>query len=346
VVDAASDALRELGWDDEFAAAAQKVAPTVPFLPGRVARVDRGVATVLVAAGPVRAALDPGACGAVATGDWVLVSDSDDHDTSVLALVPRRSAFIRGDPREGVAIEAQVVAANIDTVFVVQSLTNGPNLRRLERELILAWQSGASPVVVLTKRDLIDDASYVDDAVESIRRIASDVPVIVMSAVTGVGIDALAEYATSGRTVALVGASGVGKSTLVNRLAGSDVQATFEVRERDQRGRHTTTARELVPLPSGGLLVDTPGLRAVALWESDEGIERAFADIELLAQQCKFRDCRHETEPGCEVQRAADDGRLDPLRLESYRRLQAELDQQAVMVEEAARRERARRKRR
>jgi len=252
---------------------------------------------------------------------------------------------VRGDPFDGVALDAQVVAANIDTVFVVQSLTNGPNVRRLERELVLAWQSGAAPVVVLTKRDQLDGNAPVHDAIEAITPVAPQVPIVVTSAVTGEGIETLDTYATNGRTVALIGASGVGKSTLVNRLVGEDVQATSEVRERDQRGRHTTTARELVVLPGGGVLVDTPGLRAVSLWDSDEGLERAFADVETLARDCRFRDCRHDQEPDCAVQRAVASGDLDAERLASYLRLNAELDQQATMVEQQARRDRPRRRR-
>jgi ribosome biogenesis GTPase / thiamine phosphate phosphatase len=322
-------ARRALGWDDEFAAAAAKVAPDGESTPARVVRVDRGVVTVSDGVTTWRATF----ATPIATGDWVLV-----HDDEVVATVPRRTAFVRGDPVQGAAVEPQVVAANVDTVFVVQSFSNGPNLRRLERELVLAWQSGAAPVVVLNKRDVAASDADVDDAVASIAPIAADVPVIVTSAVTGAGIDALAAFAGARRTVALVGASGVGKSSLVNRLAGGAVQATAAVRERDQRGRHTTTARELVQLPTGGLLVDTPGLRAVSLWDADDGMERAFADVEALAIDCRFRDCRHEREPDCAVRRATDEGRLDPARFASYRRLHAELDEQHAQRTRARRR--------
>ena len=224
---------------------------------------------------------------------------------------------------KGKALDEQVIAANIDTVFVVHSLTNGPNLRRLERELVLVYESGAMPVVVLTKRDL---APEVDDAEDAVRSVAPAVDVIVTSGVTGLGLDALEQYTSGGRTVALIGASGVGKSTLVNRLMGAEVQDTGPVRRGDQRGRHTTTARELIPLSGGGVLIDTPGLRAVSLWDSDAGLSQVFGDIEALAAQCRFSDCAHRTEPGCAVLAAVERGELDADRFEHYVRLDQELD--------------------
>jgi ribosome biogenesis GTPase len=312
-------ALVPFGWNERFAAAAATALVDHPgATPGRVARVDRGLVNVLTADGLVRAATgaDP-----LATGDWVLIADGDKWP-DVVAVLPRHSAFVRGDPMDGTARGAQVVAANIDTVFVTQSLENGPNLRRLERELVLAFESGAEPVVVLTKADLGSDA----EAIAAVERTAVGAPVIVTSAVTNTGIEALRAHAGPGFSVALIGASGVGKSTLVNRLVGSDVQATGAVRATDQRGRHTTTAREIVLLPGGGVLVDTPGLRAVTLWLADEGLRRAFRDIEALAPECRFRDCAHDRDAGCAVQAAVARGEIDAARVEHYRQLDAELD--------------------
>jgi len=336
------DALVPYGWDDGWRAlAADSDDPQAR--PGRVARIDRGRSTVVTADGPVRVALAPAWRDAdpvdlPAVGDWVLVADRDD-DVAVTAVLPRRSAFVRGTSLEGDVDRGQVVAANVDLVLLVQSLAEAPNLRRLERELVLAWESGATPVVVLSKADLCDDVAA---AVTDVERVVLGTDVVVTSAVRGDGIAALARMASAGRTVAFVGASGVGKSTLVNRLLGDESRRTTEVREHDQRGRHTTTARELVVLPSGGILVDTPGLRALALWEADEGIERAFADVTELASRCRFRDCAHGTEPGCAVRDAVEAGTLDPDRLASYRRLVAELDAQDARAAVRARSERDR----
>jgi ribosome biogenesis GTPase len=311
--------LAALGWTERLAALAAD-AGFDHARPGRVSRVDRGLVTVLTGAGAVRAVP---AAGPVATGDWVLVDDAD--EPSVVAILPRASSFVRGDPMDGAATDAQVIAANIDIVFVVHGLDNGPNLRRLERELVLVYDSGATPVVVLTKADLVpeEDAGAAET---DVRTVAPAVDLIVAGAQRDDAVEALRHYAAGGRTVALIGASGVGKSTLVNRLVGAEVQDTGAVRASDRRGRHTTTARELVPLPEGGVLIDTPGLRAVSLWDSDEGLSRAFADIEALAAECRFRDCAHQAEPGCAVLAAVERGDLDPDRLAHYRRLDDELD--------------------
>src|SRR4051794_7601931 len=314
--DRATGALDALGWDARLAALADD-AGRPSAVPGRVARVDMGLVTVLTATDTVRAT--PGD-EQVATGDWVLVEEG-----RVVSVLPRRSAFARGDPMGGVARGPQVGAANIDVVLLVHSVTSGPNARRLERELVLAFDSGATPVVVLNKADLVEEREA-DDAVTTASDVAPGVDVVVVSAYTGDNVDRLRALAQGNRTLALIGPSGVGKSTLVNALVGSEVQETRDVRAGDQRGRHTTTARELVLLPGGGVLVDTPGLRAVSLWDADEGFSRAFADIEALAAQCRFRNCSHTLEPGCAVRQAMERGALDPARFENYLRLDSELD--------------------
>jgi ribosome biogenesis GTPase / thiamine phosphate phosphatase len=311
--------LARLGWDETFAAAA--AALEFPGAqPGRVARVDKGWATVMTAAGTVRTQL---AGFVVVTGDWIL-----EQHGKVAAVLPRRSAFVRGDAGDGRARRPQVVAANVDVVFVVQSLNNGPNLRRLERELVLAFESGAAPIVVLSKADLVSPGEA-DEAVGLAHSAAADLDVVVTSAISGAGLDRLRELARGDRTVALIGASGVGKSRLVNALVGRATQEIGEVRESDQRGRHTTTARELVSLPGAGWLVDTPGLRSVALWEADGGLSRVFSDVEALAAQCKFSNCSHGPEPGCAIRAAIASGELDEARYEHYRRLDHELDENA-----------------
>ncbi|MDP2183580.1 MAG: ribosome small subunit-dependent GTPase A [Actinomycetota bacterium] len=318
------------------------------FFPARVVRVDRGMPLVTSDSGTERVEVavhlmrTTGAGSRVVVGDWVAIARPPGHDLPLIeAILPRSSAFTRKDP--GGQAEEQVVAANIDAVFIVQSLVpDGPNLRRLERELVLSWESGARPVVVLTKADLCRDAG---PAREAVRAIAHGVDVHVVSGVTREGVDALMAYADGDATIALLGASGVGKSTLVNAMVGKDVQATAEVRVADGKGRHTTVAREIVLMPGSGVLVDTPGMRALALWDSEQGLAAAFSDIARLAEECRFRDCTHVTEPGCAVTAAVDGGDLHGLRLESYHRLRDELDQLAVHREARARKSEAQTKR-
>jgi len=302
----------------------------------RVARLDRGwSSTLLEPEAPVTRVRNIGAD--VAVGDWVLLDEAGDR---VEHVVERSSAFTRRASFEGNRAVAHTIAANIDVVGLVHALTSPPNQRRLERELVLAFDSGAQPVVVLTKRDLVGD---VPTAVASLEAVAPGVPVMLASGISGEGLDELRALVRPHGTMALLGASGVGKSTLINALVGDEALATTEVREGDQRGRHTTTASQLVALPAGrsappAWLIDTPGVRAVSLWSSGRGIERAFADVFDLADGCRFRDCKHEGEPGCAVRAAVDDGRLDPRRLDAMKRLVAE---ELVLEEEQRAQERA-----
>ncbi len=314
--------LLDYGWDDAVAALARQHDGTA----GRVVRVDRGAYAVMTDDGE-RAASLSGALKDLrdhvdrpAIGDWVILEHDADGDV-IAHVLARHSEFLRGDISR---LQAQVVAANVDVVFVVHAADDEPNPRRLERELVLAWQSGATPVLVVNKAD-IGDAS---EAVDALAPCSPNVDVVVTSAKTGRGVDALAAYGTGHRTLALIGASGVGKSTLVNALLGEERQATQATREADNRGRHTTVARALFPLPSGGVLIDTPGLRSVGLWRSDEGLALAFSDVEALGRSCHFADCTHDHEPGCAVR-----GVLDADRLASWRHLQDELDRLDAQAE-------------
>ncbi|HEY5874720.1 MAG TPA: ribosome small subunit-dependent GTPase A [Ilumatobacteraceae bacterium] len=313
------DELIPLGWDDALEAAwALAAGPdgSAPA-PARASRLDRGWSTLLL--GPDGPQLRLRNIGAdVAVGDWVVPSADGERVDLVL---PRRSAFVRRASFEGARAESHTLAANIDVVFLLHALTSPPNPRRVERELVLAYDSGAMPVLLMTKADAVDDVRPTVAAVEDV---ALGVPVVPVSSRTGEGLETIRSYAGDHYTMALLGSSGVGKSTLVNALVGREAQRTADVREGDQRGRHTTVAPELVALPGGGWLIDTPGLRAVSLWSSGRGIERAFADVFDLMDSCRFRDCKHEDEPGCAVQEAIAAGTLDPIRLISLKRLVAE----------------------
>jgi ribosome biogenesis GTPase len=257
-----------------------------------------------------------------AVGDWVAITAyPDEKRATIHAILPRRSKFSR--KAAGRNTQEQIVAANVDTVFVVVGLDNDYNLRRVERYLVAAFESGASPVIILSKLDLCDD---IEQKLAEVGPIAAGVPVHAISSVTQSGLEQITQYVKTGVTVAFLGSSGVGKSTLINRLVGKDVQKVREVREDDSRGRHTTTHRELIALPSGGLLIDTPGMRELHLWEADGGLSETFEDVESVAAQCHFTNCRHQNEPGCAVKEGLENGSLDAARYESYRKLQKELE--------------------
>ena len=307
-------------------------AQALAVLRGRVTRLDRGWSTVLLDDGVVTRVRNLGV--EVAVGDMVTISPDGERIENVHE---RKSALTRRSSFEGARGTRQIVASNIDIVFLVHAVNSPANQRRLERELVLAFDSGARPVVLLTKLDTVD-SSFADEVRRQLAEVALDVDILMLSSTTGEGLDAVRALTEPGTTVAFIGASGVGKSTLVNALVGREVQRTGEVREDDQRGRHTTVAAELIELPGGAWLLDTPGLRAVTLWTSGIGIERAFKDVFDIADKCRFRNCRHLDEPDCAVKEAIDEGTLPAIRLESLRRLVAE---EMSVEDEQVERERA-----
>jgi len=341
-------ALADWGWDDRHAAAFDAHA-AADHEPGRVVVEDRGSYLVTLAGGECRATLggrfrfdaelDAPGTGFPVVGDWVALQPTGDPGHRIVQrLLPRRTAVIRRSPADRGAPE-QVLASNVDLLLIVTSLNQELNTRRLERYLALAWSSGAQPVVVLNKADL---ATEVDSAVAWIEPIAGAAPVHAVSATTGFGLDRLTARLADGRTVALMGSSGVGKSTLVNALAGRHIESTAEVRADDARGRHTTTRRHLVRIPGRGLVLDTPGMRELGLVDDDGGLGETFADIDLLAAGCRFSDCRHDREPGCAVGRAIAEGSLDASRLANRRKLERELARTEKQLDPRARAERRR----
>jgi ribosome biogenesis GTPase / thiamine phosphate phosphatase len=324
--------LEALGWSQHFADA---FAPYEPagLIPGRVAVQERGAVVLFTTAGTVNAS------GQAVAGDWVAAEALPGEERAIVrAVLPRRTRFARKEPW---LTEEQVVAANIDTVFLVTDCGRDFKPRRLERYLTAAWDSGADPVVVLTKADLAENP---EETLAEAEAVAFGVPVHAVSSLTGAGLDELDPYFGAGRTVALLGSSGVGKSTLANRLLGEDVLATRDVR-RDGRGRHTTTHRELVQLPGGALVLDTPGMRELQLWADESALDETFADVAELARQCRFTDCAHGSEPGCAVRAALAAGTLPRIRWESYTKLQRELSSLALR-QDARLRSEARKQRR
>lgn len=341
------DSLIPWGWTPERSAQLETTQLETPELvPARLVSASREIYRVQMPdaewtarpSGTLRSTELP------AVGDWVLCDPptSSDGETVVRSVLPRRTRLSR--KVAGSRTEEQLVAANVDVVFLVMGLDGDFNLRRLERFAVMAWESGADPVVVLTKADLAEDAG--DDAGDDVieRRfeaedVAPGMPVHLTSSVRGEGLDPLRAYLGEGRTVALLGSSGAGKSTLLNALCGEEVMATGAVREGDDRGRHTTTHRQLVRLPGGGLLIDNPGVREIQLWSGDEALGDAFGDVESLAPGCRFSDCRHEEEPGCAVLRAVETGELPEERLANYRGLQRELRHLELKQDVATRRQ-------
>ena len=318
--------LQALGWNSYFDALWRE--REVPArLPARVISQQRGLWRIAgefeekwaEASGTLRAAADAGADWPTA-GDWVAAEIlSGGGRPLIQEVLPRRSKFVR--KVAGRRVEEQVIAANVDTAFVVMALDGDFNVRRLERFLAQCWESGAKSIIVLNKAD---DCGDVATRVAEVESVAAGLPIFAVSARTGEGLEALDSLLEPGQTIVLLGSSGVGKSTLLNHFLQRDAQVVQPVRVSDSRGRHTTTSRELFALPGGALLIDTPGLRELHLWGAAEGVEHTFSDIEELAAQCKYGDCGHTSEPGCAVQAAIAEGRLDADRLESQRKLQRE----------------------
>jgi len=317
--------------------------PDPGTIPARVTAVHRERYELVCERGPVYGKLKtaayygPQAVDFPTVGDFVFVRYHEAGDSLIERTLPRRSYFERSDPSPG--RDAQAVAANFDTCFLMTSLNQDFKLARVERYLTLAWQSGAEPVILLTKADLTDDFS------EQVRRageIAMGVEVIPLSAVTGFGLERLAHWLQSGKTAVFLGSSGVGKSSLLNALMGETAMAVKAIREDDSRGRHTTTHRQLFMLPGGAMVIDTPGMRELGMWDVSTGLGTAFSDVEeVLARACRFSDCKHHTEPGCAVKKAIADGELSAERLESYFRLRREArwseDSEGALREKSAR---------
>lgn len=330
--------LEQLGWTGLHSAAFVPYAAD-GLIPGRVSLEHTHIYRVMTAEGELLARVSGrlrhhavARSDFPAVGDWVALEPAaTSGDARILAVLPRRSKFSRraaGDPTE-----EQIVAANIDTVFLVGGLDNDFNLRRIERYLLVALDSGASPVIVLNKADLVEDAAA---KAAEVQLMAPSIPVHAVSCRNAESLGVLRQYLGPGQTGALLGSSGVGKSTIVNRLVGHDLLRTRDVRESDSRGRHTSTARQLVLLPGSGILIDTPGMRELQLWDTGESAAGAFSEIEALASQCRFRDCRHRQEPGCAVRAAAATGELSHVRLDSYLKLQDEQLHQARQQDERA----------
>lgn len=319
--------LASLGWnpffEKNFASFAQE-----GYSVGRVALEEKVAYRLYTEAGEIWAEVSgrlryhaQGKEELPAVGDWVVVRErSTDGKSIIHQVLPRKSKFSR--KVAGARTDEQIVAANIDKIFLVMGLDNDFNPRRIERYLTLAWDSGTEPIIVLNKADLCEN---LDQYIREMEAVAVGAPVLVVSAIENHGVGALRDYIQYGATISLIGSSGVGKSTIINRLIGEDRQKVGEIRDSDDRGRHTTTHRELIPLVEGGLLIDTPGMREIQLWLGNRGIQEAFEDIEVIAAACRFRDCKHTGEPGCAVKAALESGELPAERFDSYKKMLSEL---------------------
>ena len=339
--------LTKLGWNSYFAAMWQAHEKEDGWVAARVVSQQRGLWRIAgdfgagavgecwaAPSGKMHVASEAGGDWP-AVGDWIVAEISEgDQRATIHAVLPRRSQFVR--KAAGKRIEQQVIAANVDTAFIVAALDGDFNLRRLERYLAQCWESGARPVILLNKADECSDFAVRAGEAE---RIASSTPVLALSARTGQGVDLLEPFLAPGQTVVLLGSSGVGKSTLVNRLVGEDLQAVQPIRESDSKGRHTTTTRQLVLLPCGAMVIDTPGLRELQLWDAADGVSETFADIDELAAECRFRDCQHKNEPGCAVRAALEAGALEEARLENRRKLEREQEFLQRKIDPEARKE-------
>jgi len=332
--------IERYGWTDYFADAFQKKYARSGFIAGRVVLQQRGSYTVVTENGPVtarptgRLLHEADDIGQPCVGDWVaLLMDKKAGIGTVQAILPRKSALVRR-AIEDASRATQIIAANIDVAFIVTSLNADLNLRRIQRYLAAVRQSGAQPVVVLTKADLVDNAA---EKIAEMRNQDIDCPVVAISSRSGQGLDDFLSYVRAGETCVMIGSSGVGKSTLVNTLLSEDRMVTREVRETDDQGRHTTSHRELIVLPSGGMLVDTPGIREIGLLDTEEGVAEVFDDVEELMTQCKFSNCSHISEPGCAVQGAIKDGSLTQDRWTHFVQLQLEMAEAKDKVDKTAR---------
>ncbi len=341
-----SPTLVSLGWDDRCEAWADKISETSDseLTRGRIARVSRGFSLVFTGGDAVlvnSSSERSDASTAPATGDYVLIGPDDEDAQIITAIAPRRTALIRRMP--GRVPEPQILAANVDHVLVMHGLDRELNMRRMERQLVVAFDSGATPVIVLTKSDYEDElVEPFEQTIERLGQAANGVEIITTSAKSGDGLDRLAELFSGHRTSVMLGLSGIGKSTLVNVLSDGVVQLTNEVRVTDRRGRHTTVTRDLIPFPGGGMIIDTPGIREIGLWQAHAGLEAAFSDLSGGAHHCRFADCQHNKEPNCGVQEIIAAGQSTPERLEHWMSLQAELAEQDEQLEEFTRRNESR----